>query len=76
MAINTPLGHFEYLGMPFGLTNAPAVYQALVNDILQEMLNTFLFVYPDGIVVSDKEEENVRHVHLVLKRFLENMLVV
>jgi len=34
-AFNTPLGHFEYLVMPFGLTNAPAVFQALVNDVLR-----------------------------------------
>ena len=34
-AFNTPTGHYEYLVMPFGLTNAPAVFQALVNDILR-----------------------------------------
>lgn len=44
-AFNTPVGRFEYLVMPFGLTNAPAVFQALVNDILWDMLNEFVFVY-------------------------------
>lgn len=34
-AFNTPLGHFEYLVMPFGLTNAPAVFQAMVNNVLR-----------------------------------------
>lgn len=29
---------------PFGLTNAPAVFQALVNDELRDMLNHFVFV--------------------------------
>ena len=38
-AFNTPTGHYEYLVMPFGLTNAPAVFQALVNDVLRDMLN-------------------------------------
>lgn len=42
-AFNTPSGHYEYLVMPFGLTNAPAVFQALVNDVLRDMLNTFVF---------------------------------
>lgn len=35
-AFNTPIGHYEYLVMPFGLTNAPAVFQALVNDVLRD----------------------------------------
>lgn len=43
-AFKTPLGHFEYLVMPFGLTNAPAVFQALINDVLRDMLNRFVFV--------------------------------
>ena len=38
-AFNTPTGHYEYLVMPFGLTNAPAVFQALVNDVLRDMLD-------------------------------------
>lgn len=34
MAFNTPNGHYEYLVIPFDLTNAPAVFQALVNNVL------------------------------------------
>lgn len=43
-AFNTPTGHFEYLVLPFGLTNGPAVYQALVNDVLRDMISQFVFV--------------------------------
>jgi len=50
-AFNTPSGHYEYLVMPFGLTNASAVFQALVNDVLRDMLNEFLFVYLDDILI-------------------------
>lgn len=41
-AFNTHSGHYEYLVMPFGLTNTPAVFQALVDDVLRHM---FVFVY-------------------------------
>ncbi|KAK7922179.1 hypothetical protein WMY93_009081 [Mugilogobius chulae] len=62
-AFNTPLGHFEYLVMPFGLTNAPAVFQALVNDVLRDMLNKFVFVYIDDILIFSKDiQEHVNHV--------------
>jgi hypothetical protein len=41
-AFNTPLGHFEYRVLPFGVVNAPPVFQALVNDVLRDMLNVFV----------------------------------
>ena len=76
-AFNTPLGHFEYLVMPFGLTNAPAVFQALVNDVLRDYINKFVFVYLDDILIfSNSPEEHVHHVRKVLQRLLENKLFV
>lgn len=76
-AFKTPLGHFEYLVMPFGLTNAPAVFQALVNDILRDFLNVFVFVYLDDILIfSENQEQHVSHVRQVLQRLLENQLFV
>lgn len=74
---NTPLEHFEYLVMPFSLTNAPAVVQALVKDVLQDMRNRFLFAYINDILsFSETQEEHIQHVHLVLQRLLENKLFV
>lgn len=76
-AFNTPLGHFEYLVMPFGLTNAPAVFQVLVNDVLRDFLNQFVFVYLDDILIFSKSlEEHQNHVSQVLQRLLENKLYV
>ena len=76
-AFNTPLGHFEYLVMPFGLSNAPAVFQALVNDVLRDMLGRFVFVYLDDILIySHSLQEHQEHVHTVLQRLLENKLFV
>ncbi len=38
-AFNTHTGYFEYLVMPFGLSNSLAVFQALVNDVLRDMVD-------------------------------------
>ncbi|KAG1952091.1 retrotransposable element [Pimephales promelas] len=76
-AFNTPLGHFEYRVLPFGLVNAPAVFQALVNDVLRDMLNIFVFVYLDDILIfSPSLQVHVQHVRQVLQRLLENKLFV
>lgn len=76
-AFNTHLGHFEYLVMPFGLTNAPAVFQTLVNDVLRDFLDRFVFVYLDDILIFSKDlKEHRIHVRAVLQRLLENKLYV
>ncbi len=76
-AFNTPRGHFEYCILPFGLSNAPAVFQALVNDVLREMLDQFIYVYLDDILIfSHSLQEHVQHVRRVLQRLLENGLYV
>lgn len=76
-AFNTPSGHYEYLVMPFGLTNVPAVFQALVNEVLHDMLDKFVFVYLDDILIfSGDKQTHMRHVHQVLQRLLDNQLHV
>jgi hypothetical protein len=37
-------GHYKYLVIPSGQTNTPTVFQALVNDVLCDMLNRFVIV--------------------------------
>lgn len=49
--------------MPFGLTNAPAVFQALVNDVLRDMINKYVLVYLDDIPIFSTCLED--HIHLV-----------
>ncbi|MBW0530061.1 hypothetical protein O181_069776 [Austropuccinia psidii MF-1] len=71
----TKYGSFEYLVMPFGLTNAPASFQNLVNDIFQDLLDVYVVVYLDDIMVFSKsEEEHVTYVSTVLSGLRANNL--
>ncbi|MBW0565070.1 hypothetical protein O181_104785 [Austropuccinia psidii MF-1] len=61
--------------MPFVLTNAPASFHNLVNDIFQDLLDVYVLVYLDDIMVFSKsDEENVTHVSTVLSRLRANSL--
>ncbi|MBW0465084.1 hypothetical protein O181_004799 [Austropuccinia psidii MF-1] len=74
-AFRTKYGSYEYLVMPFGLTNAPASFQNTVNDILQDLLDVYVVVYLDDIMVFSKsEEEHITHVSTVLSRLRANKL--
>lgn len=74
---NTPTGHFKYLVLPFGLPNAPAIFQALVNDVLRDMINKFVFVYLDDILIfSPSLQVHIQRVRQVLLRLLGNQLFV
>ena len=76
-AFNTPMGHWEYLVIPFGLTNTPAVFQGLVNDVPRDMINQFVFVYLDDILIFSKDlEKHKHHVSKVRQHLLENQLFV
>jgi hypothetical protein len=72
---NMASGHNEYLLMPFALTNTPAVLQDLVYNVLQDMLNRFVFVYLDDILVfSHSAQEHLLHVRQLLQHILEDQL--
>lgn len=55
----------EYLVIPFGHTSAPAVLQALINDMLKDMMNNHVFAYLDDILIfSRTKEEHIHHMLL------------
>jgi len=72
------LGVFEPTVMFFGLTNLPATFQAMMNDILRDLINTGeVAVFMDNVLVGTEEEE--KHdgiVEKVLRRMEENNLHV
>ncbi len=61
--------------MPFGLSNSPSVLQAYINDLFRDMLNRWVIVYIDDILVySDSLDNHIQHVRAVLQRLIEQQL--
>ncbi len=74
-AFSTTSGHYEYLVMPFGLANSPSVFQSFMNDVFRDMLDRWVIVYIDDILIySNTLEEHISHVRSVLKRLLQYQL--
>ncbi|KAI2645110.1 Transposon Tf2-9 polyprotein [Labeo rohita] len=74
-AFSTTSGHYEYRVMPFGLANSPSCFQAFINDVFRDMLNRWVIVYIDDILVfSNSYPEHVQHVRAVLQRLIAHQL--
>ncbi|GBG61644.1 hypothetical protein CBR_g22441 [Chara braunii] len=68
-AFKTRYGHFEWLVMPFGLTNAQATFQATMTTEFRHMLDRFVLIYLDDILVYNRSlDEHVEHLRTVLER--------
>ena len=74
-AFRGPDFFFEWLVMPFGLSNAPAYFVDLMNRVFREVLNKFVLVFIDDILIYSKnEEEHARHLEIVLEILRRNVL--
>jgi len=63
--------------MPFGLSNAPSAFQRFMNNIFSDVLDVFVVIYLDDILIySDNMNYHKKHVKKVLKRLQENRLYV
>jgi len=77
-AFMTPEGSFEPTVMFFGLTNSPATFQAIMNELLRDLINTGkVAVFIDDVIVGTEAEEGHEElVAEVIRRLEENDLYV
>ena len=72
-AFITRYGTFEFKVMPFGLANAPATFQSAMNTLFHDLLDNFIIVYLDDILVySPSLELHHHHLDIVLSRLTKH----
>ena len=73
-----PGGSFELTVMFFGLTNSLAMFQTMINKILQDLINTgkVASFINDVVIGIEIEEEHDELVEEVVRRLVENDLYV
>ena len=61
--------------MPFGLTNTPAAFQRFMNEIFRDLLDVYVVIYLDNILIySNNLTSHKDHVKEVLRRLWDNGL--
>jgi len=63
------------LVIPFGLSNALSAFQCFMNEIFANLLDVYIVVYMDDILIySNNLKEHKSYVKEVLRRLRENKL--
>ena len=77
-AFTIPEGLFEPTVMFFSLMNSPATFQTMMNEILQDLINTGKVAsFIDNVIIGmEEEEEHDELVEEVVRRLAENNLYV
>ena len=78
-AFTTPEGLFEPTVMFFGFMNSPATFQAIMNELLRDLINMrkVVVVFIDDVIIGTEDEEgHDEMVVKVIKRLEENDLYV
>jgi hypothetical protein len=66
---STRYGLYEYIGISFRLTNALAHFMYLMNLVFMPVLDKFVMVFIDDILVHSKNmEEHEEHLRIMLQR--------
>ena len=77
-AFTTHIGSFEPTVMFFGMTNLPATFQAMMNEILRDLINEGkVAAFVDNVLVgTETVEEHDEIVEEILRRLEENDLYI
>ena len=70
-AFCTPWGKFEFKVMPFGLRNGPAVFQRLMDQILQRDKDSSVVYIDDIAIFSPNWETHCKDISRILSRLKE-----
>ena len=73
--INTHKGLYQYSRLPFGIASAPAIFQKLMDSVLQGVPRTVCYI-DDILVTGGSEEEHLRNLELVLERLKTHGITV
>ena len=68
--INTHLGLYRYTRLPFGVAAAPAIFQQIINKMLDGLTQTG-GILDDLIVTGQNDEQHIKNLHHTLKKFEE-----
>ena len=73
-AFTTYIGSFKPTVMFFGMTNSPAIFQAMINEILRDLINEGKVVaFIDDILVGTETEEGHNEIVKEILKRLERM---
>ena len=65
----TKNGQYQWEVLPFGLKNSPASFQAVMNEVLKDLLKTCVIVYVDDILCFSKDiETHKMHLQQIFDR--------
>ena len=70
VTVTTHKGLYRYNRLPFGIASAPAVFQQLMEKVLQGIPGIVCFI-DDVLVTGRNDEEHLRNLEEVLKRLDE-----
>jgi hypothetical protein len=63
--------------MPFSLTNTLATFQAYINKVLSRIINYFMVIYLNNILIYSKlGEDYYAYIRIIIKRLRKHKLYI